>query len=168
MVLSERDQQISPIVQESVIHNTKVGSTLLVSKSSFLIMPAPFPPAQVPPKTNRSSPTPQILSNTHNLTASLSGIGAGILGLEGYAGFAFYILLTLLTTTLIYALRVAPNMSPAKTIVGADAKKTAAGRQIGGMQTFFQSPLAFWTSGLVDGASGFVLTWTLFYGLVRA
>jgi hypothetical protein len=33
---------------------------------------------------------------------------------------------------------------------------------------FFSGAIGFWTAGLVDGLSGFVLTWTLFYGLVRA
>lgn len=37
-----------------------------------------------------------------------------------------------------------------------------------GVGMFFQSTLGFWTAGLMDGASGFVLTWTLVYGLVRA
>ncbi|CRK45284.1 hypothetical protein BN1723_016522, partial [Verticillium longisporum] len=69
---SERDYQIAPIVQESIIHNTKS------------------------------------LSNLQNITASLFGVAAGILGLESYAGFLFYFALAALVTTLTYVLRIAP------------------------------------------------------------
>ncbi|KAF7859545.1 hypothetical protein EAF04_008626 [Stromatinia cepivora] len=114
-MLTEREMQISPIVQESVMHNTKTLATL------------------------------------HNLTASLFGVAAGILGLESYPGFLFYIFFTLLTTTFVYVFRIAPHMS----------KDTMGNR-------YFRGAWEFWTSGLVEGLSGFVLTWTLFYGLVRA
>lgn len=33
---------------------------------------------------------------------------------------------------------------------------------------YFRGAWEFWSGGLVEGLSGFVLTWTLFYGLVRA
>ncbi|APA13753.1 hypothetical protein SS1G_07551 [Sclerotinia sclerotiorum 1980 UF-70] len=114
-MLTEREMQISPIVQESVMHNMKTLATL------------------------------------HNLTASLFGIAAGILGLESYPGFLFYIFFTLFTTTFVYVFRIAPHMS----------KDTMGNR-------YFRGAWEFWTSGLVEGLSGFVLTWTLFYGLVRA
>ncbi|CAG8950495.1 hypothetical protein HYFRA_00006992 [Hymenoscyphus fraxineus] len=116
-MLSEREMQISPIVQDSVMHNTKTLTTL------------------------------------HNLTASLFGVGAGILGLESYSGFVFYIIFTLLTSALVYGLRVRP--------AGVQNGK-------GGIERYFQGSMELWTGGLVDGLSGFVLTWTLFYGLVRA
>jgi ER membrane protein complex subunit 6 len=38
----------------------------------------------------------------------------------------------------------------------------------GDVEMFFRSGWELWTAGLVDGLSGFVLTWTLAYGLVRA
>jgi ER membrane protein complex subunit 6 len=88
----------------------------------------------------------------HNLTSSLLGIGAGILGLESYPGFLFYLFFSLLIKVLLYVFRIAPNSR------GSDA----------GVQMYFQSPWGLWTAGLTDGLSGFVLTWTLFYGLVRA
>jgi hypothetical protein len=93
----------------------------------------------------------QTLATLHNLTASLLGIGAGILGLESYPGFLFYFLFTLLTSALIYALRVRPSA----------AKELDTSR-------YFMSAWTLWTGGLIDGLSGFILTWTLFYGLVRA
>jgi len=118
-MLSERELQISPIVNESVLHNTKTLTTL------------------------------------HNLTASLFGIGAGILGLESYPGFLFYLFFSLLTSALVYAFRVRPAIIQDRS-GGAD------------MKMFFRGSMELWTGGLLEGLSGFVLTWTLFYGLVRA
>jgi ER membrane protein complex subunit 6 len=92
----------------------------------------------------------------HNLTASLFGIGAGILGLESYTGFLFYLLFSLLTTAMIYVFRVR----------GKGGKAGEVGN--GDVEVFFRSEWELWTGGLVDGLSGFVLTWTLAYGLVRA
>ncbi|KAJ4394563.1 hypothetical protein N0V93_003782 [Gnomoniopsis smithogilvyi] len=116
---TEKELQISPIVNESVMHNTK------------------------------------ILANLQSLTASLFGVAAGILGLESYAGFLFYIGFTLLTALLFYAVRVAPE-------------SLAAEKPILDTSRYFRGSLELWTSGLSGGLAGFVLTWTLFYGLVRA
>jgi len=120
-MLTERELQISPIVQESVLHNTKTLTTL------------------------------------HNLTASLFGVGAGILGLESYLGFVFYLIFSLITSALVYAFRVRP---------GIIQESQAQGKS--GMERYFRSSIELWTGGLFEGLSGFVLTWTLFYGLVRA
>jgi hypothetical protein len=38
----------------------------------------------------------------------------------------------------------------------------------GGADRYFRGSMELWTGGLVEGLSGFVLTWTLFYGLVSA
>ncbi|TPX16718.1 uncharacterized protein E0L32_003659 [Thyridium curvatum] len=116
---SEKELQISPIVQESVMHNTKT------------------------------------LSNLQTLTASLFGVAAGILGLESYSGFLFYIIFSLLTAALFYTLRVAPTSLP-------------AGKAPLDTSRYFRGPFEFWTGGLFNGLAGFILTWTLFYGLVRA
>jgi ER membrane protein complex subunit 6 len=94
----------------------------------------------------------QTLTTLRNLTASLFGVGAGILGLESYPGFLFYLAFSLLTSALVYIFRVRPTAIPG----GA------------GMKTYFRGSMELWTGGLLEGLSGFVLTWTLFYGLVRA
>lgn len=99
----------------------------------------------------------QTLTTLHNLTASLFGIGAGILGLESYPGFLFYLGFSFLTSALVYALRVRPGI----------LQETRNGRKVG-MEKYFRGSMEFWTGGLLEGLSGFVLTWTLFYGLVRA
>jgi len=113
-MISERELQISPLVPDSIIHNTKTLSTL------------------------------------HNITASLFGVGAGILGLEAYSGFLFYLIFSLVTSLLVYVSHIRP----------------AAGEE--GTAVFFRGSLEFWGGGLMEGMAGFVLTWTLFYGLVRA
>ncbi|KAH6619700.1 Rab5-interacting protein-domain-containing protein [Chaetomium sp. MPI-SDFR-AT-0129] len=116
---SERELQISPIVQESLVHNTRT------------------------------------LYNLQSLTASLFGVSAGILGLESYAGFLFYLVFSLLAATLVYALRVAPT-------------SLAAGKPLLDTSRYFRGAYDVWAGGLMNGFAGFVLTWTLFYGLVRA
>jgi len=80
------------------------------------------------------------------LTASLFGIAAGTLGLESYPGFLFYIIGTLIVQLLILVLR-------------------AGGKQ----EAYFHSPISeFWIGDAFSGLMSFVLTWTLFYGIVGA
>ena len=67
-------------------------------------------------------------------------------------GFLFYLFFSLLTSALVYVFRVRP---------GVEGDKAGAGR-------YFRGGLELWTGGLVEGLTGFVLTWTLFYGIVRA
>lgn len=98
---------------------------------------------------------PQTLSNLQSLTASLFGVSAGILGLESYSGFLFYIVFSLLTAVLFYVLRVAPT-------------SIASGKAPLDTSRYFRGPYEFWAGGVMNGFAGFVLTWTLFYGLVRA
>jgi hypothetical protein len=102
-------------------------------------------------------PLSQTLTTLHNLTASLFGVGAGILGLESYPGFLFYLFFTLLTSALVYAFRVRPGI-----IQETESHGTS------GIERYFRGSMELWTGGLIEGLSGFVLTWTLFYGLVRA
>jgi hypothetical protein len=97
---------------------------------------------------------PKTLSNLYSLTSSLFGVTAGILGLESYSGFLLYLILSVVTTFLVYAIKVAPD-------------SLAEGRPVLDTQRFFKGAVQFWTGGLMSGLSGFVLTWTLFYGLVR-
>ncbi|KAF2750582.1 hypothetical protein M011DRAFT_416628 [Sporormia fimetaria CBS 119925] len=88
----------------------------------------------------------QVVSNIRNLTASLFGVAAGTLGLESYPGFAFYLIGTLIVSALIFLVR-------------AEGKPSE----------YFHRPLGdLWGGEVVGGLSSFVLTWTLFYGLVRA
>ncbi|KZF25907.1 hypothetical protein L228DRAFT_215946 [Xylona heveae TC161] len=86
------------------------------------------------------------LSQLRNLSASLFGVAAGILGLESYPGFIFYLVGTLLVSALVY-------LFPAK----REPKR------------YFQGGL--WElieKDVLNGLMSFVLTWTLFFGLVSA
>ena len=83
------------------------------------------------------------------------GDAAGILGLESYAGFLFYAVFTLLTTALFYLVRVVGG--------GASSSSSSASST-----RYFRTRYEVWTGGLFAGLPGYVLTWTLFYGLVRA
>ncbi|KAI9866530.1 MAG: hypothetical protein M1813_001082 [Trichoglossum hirsutum] len=87
----------------------------------------------------------KIISDIRNLTASLFGIAAGVLGLESYSGFLFYLVGTLFVSTLMFIF-------------------LAEGRPA----RYFQNPgMDLWWSEVFGGLSSFVLTWTLFFGLVR-
>jgi len=141
MTPSEQEYQIAPIVQDSVMHNTRVRSPTLGAR-----LPSPVLLTVVGGKT---------LSNLQTLTASLFGVAAGILGLESYSGFLFYLAFSFLVTGLFYGLRVAP-------------KAASSGKGALDTSRYFRGPFEFWTGGLSGGLAGFILTWTLFYGLIRA
>ncbi|KAF2088361.1 hypothetical protein K490DRAFT_73290 [Saccharata proteae CBS 121410] len=86
------------------------------------------------------------ISNIRNLTASLFGVAAGTLGLESYPGFLFYLAGTLFVSLLVFAFRAH-----------------------GEPKSYFYSPLGdLWAGEVFGSLSSFVLTWTLFYGLLRA
>ena len=134
----ERELAISPIVQTSVQHNTQVGSRIVEGTLSFYGPSARHVHLLTLPL--------QVVSNIRNLTASLFGVAAGTLGLESYPGFIFYLVGTLIVSLLVFVFR-------------AEGKPSE----------YFHQPLGdLWGGDVLSGLSSFVLTWTLFYGLVRA
>lgn len=89
---------------------------------------------------------PQVVSNIRSITASLFGVAAGALGLESYPGFLFYLIGMMAVQALVLFLR-------------------AEGKQ----SVYFHAPISeLWIGDMFGGLMSFVLTWTLFYGLVRA
>lgn len=94
---------------------------------------------------NPSLTLPQTLSDIRSLTGSIFGVAAGILGLESASGFLFYILGSLLVSALVFLVLAKGNS-----------------------KRYFQSMADVWISDVFGGLSGFILTWTLFFGLVRA
>ena len=135
-MIDERALAINPIVPDSVRHNSQVN--FLSYHSSNLIPPLLCPAAE--------QFAMQVISQIRSLTASLFGIAAGILGLESYPGFLFYLLGTLVVSVLIWGV-------------------LAHGKP----ESFFESQLSgLWGKDVFGGLSSFVLTWTLFYGLVRS
>lgn len=81
--------------------------------------------------------------------------------MESYSGFLFYFAFAALTTVLFYAIRVAPSSL---------GSSSGGGGGLGLFDTsrYFRSRYELWTGGLFGGLPGYILTWTLFYGLVRA
>ncbi|KAI9835148.1 MAG: hypothetical protein M1819_002517 [Sarea resinae] len=86
------------------------------------------------------------LSQLRSLTASLFGIAAGVLGLESYAGFLFYFAGSLVVSGLLYAF---------------SAERDPKAYFYGGVRELVEKDV-------VAGLSGYVLTWTLVFGVVRA
>jgi len=75
--------------------------------------------------------------------AALAGATAGILGLTGLYGFAFYILYSLLLSVML-AVKAGRNWA-----------------------NYFQSSYSVWFSGVLGGLFTYVLLWTFLYGMVH-
>ena len=134
---TERELAISPVVQESVQHNTQVYPLPTPLLQQICCYPLPSPVT--------TDPSIQVISNIRSLTASLFGVASGILGLESYSGFLFYLLGTFFVSVLIWGI-------------------LAKGKQ----GDYFQGAWSeLWAGDVLNGGMSFVLTWTLFYGLVR-
>ena len=166
----ERRLQIEPVVQESVMHNARVSNhcSRLLSLHCLLlhIWISLTDPARA-----------QVLATVRSLTSSLFGIAAGILGLESYAGFIYFFLGTLFVSFLIWLFRIKASQSlgagqqqPKKDASGRPNAETTTSRAMRGQSLYFENAVwELWMGGneLLGGLSSFVLTWTLFYGIVR-
>ncbi|KAI9794201.1 MAG: hypothetical protein M1816_006126 [Peltula sp. TS41687] len=140
-------QQINPLVPTSIQHNTKYHTNT---------HPPPF-----------GTHAPKVLSHLRNLTSSLFGIAAGILGLEAWVGFLFYVVGTTVVSALVWALlaggRPGVYFGSLTTTQGNNE-----GEEEGEKGSGSGGGWRLWTEEVLGGLSSFVLTWTLFYGLVRA
>ncbi|KAI5804465.1 Rab5-interacting protein-domain-containing protein [Geopyxis carbonaria] len=87
------------------------------------------------------------VTDVRSLTASVFGVAAGVIGLESYTGFAFYLVGSFFVSFLMVMLLAQGKPS-----------------------SYFTSATEMWTMEVFGGSSlaAFVLTWTLFYNLVRA
>lgn len=83
------------------------------------------------------------------------GVSAGILGLESYSGFIFYFVFYFIITTIFFLLRVLPSSAPSSPGL-LDTSR------------YYRSNMEFWFGGMFGGLPSYILTWTLFYGIVRA
>ena len=88
----------------------------------------------------------QVVSQIRSLTASLFGVAAGVLGLESLQGFLFYFLGTIFISQMISSV-----------LAHGEPDRYFEGKWSG-----------LWGKDVFGGLSSFVLTWTLFYGLVRS
>jgi hypothetical protein len=77
-------------------------------------------------------------------SAILAGSVAGILGMEGLAGFLFFVFSCFITSGML-CLRMG-SLS---------------------MSDFFPKPNQVWTSGLTEGLMSYILFWTLLFDLVH-
>ncbi|KAG6902205.1 hypothetical protein C0995_003037 [Termitomyces sp. Mi166 len=84
------------------------------------------------------------LINVKFVSSCFAGAAAGILGLENWLGFAFFLASTLITSASIYTINC--RRRPAKYIQGGLAELVNPGQ---------------------DNIFTFVLVWTLFYGIVH-
>ena len=75
--------------------------------------------------------------------AVIAGATAGVLGLTGLYGFAFYFLYSLLLSVML-AVKAGRNST-----------------------NFFQSSYSVWFSGVLGGLFTYVLLWTFLYGMVH-
>ncbi|RYC60477.1 hypothetical protein CHU98_g5743 [Xylaria longipes] len=134
---TEREFQIAPLVPESIMHNTKVNQSI----NSYIPVVAwrtradpRYAIVERAERQKQKQTTGRALSNLQNLTASIFGAAAGILGLESYSGFLFYFVFTVLTTALFYAIRVAPT-------------SLKAGHSMFDTSRYFRSSYEFWRHG---------------------
>jgi len=81
------------------------------------------------------------ITNTKFLSACFAGAAAGILGLQNWTGFIFFLVSTLATSAVIYSVNCKGN--PGK---------------------YFQGGMMELVNPGQDSAFAFVLVWTLFYG----
>ena len=75
--------------------------------------------------------------------AAISGAAAGILGLTGLNGFAFFVIFSI-ALSLMLAMKAGP-----------------------GWDKFFTSRRQLWFDGMVGGLFTYVLLWTFLYGMVH-
>ena len=75
--------------------------------------------------------------------AAISGAAAGILGLTGLNGFAFFVIFSIVLS-LMLALKAGPSWNK-----------------------FFTSRRQIWFDGMVGGLFTYVLLWTFLYGMVH-
>ncbi|KAF8543893.1 Rab5-interacting protein-domain-containing protein [Trichophaea hybrida] len=87
------------------------------------------------------------ITDIRSLTSSVLGVAAGILGLESLMGFAFYLVGSFFVSVLMLFL-----------LANGQSKH------------YFRGSADIWTHEVFGTTclSSFVLTWTLFYNLVRA
>lgn len=115
----------------------------------------------------------QVLAQLRSLSASVFGIAAGVLGLEALWGFAFYAAGTVLMSALV-ALLLAGGITQVPRFFDdgcvpslADGKTAHGGYK--GMRSWAGGwGWGIWTRDVTGGLMSYVLTWTLFYGLLRA
>lgn len=86
----------------------------------------------------------KLIAFVRNMTSPIFGVVAGTLGLTSYSGFLFYALSSLYVSGLMVVV-------------------LTRGRP----ENYVRPAWSIWGSQIVTGISSYMLTWTLFYGLVH-
>jgi len=106
------------------------------------------------------------LSNIRSISGLLLGISAGILGLESFQGFAFYLLSNMLISALFYFLLA--GASPQKYFAGTSGTRglndSGQGRNEG---SGAWREIMFGGGLFTEALSGFVLGWAGVGGVIR-
>jgi len=85
----------------------------------------------------------RFINTCRTFVAIVAGMAAGILGIEGVAGFVAFLLSTGVLSVALY-LKVSCDPKP-----------------------FFKKPNDVWTEGISQAAMSYILFWTLFYDIVH-
>lgn len=102
----------------------------------------------------------QKITFVRNMTAPILGLVAGVLGLTGFLGFGLFFAGSTAITLLIYILRM--PAAATHLVSGRSSQHGRAKRYLGDSWTLWL--------GILSGSGGlasYLLTWTLFYGLVH-
>jgi hypothetical protein len=87
----------------------------------------------------------RVIDYCRSFFCALSGITCGILGLTSWQGFLFFILTSLLMSSLFKVIRIS-----------------------GPSALYFQNPTTdIWMNGLTSGLFAYVLFWTMVNGIIR-
>ncbi|EFP87182.1 uncharacterized protein PGTG_13401 [Puccinia graminis f. sp. tritici CRL 75-36-700-3] len=102
------------------------------------------------------------IDSIRSTCSCLSGSLSGIIGLTNFSGLGFYLAsftLVNLTILLVNYLRLLAGYSSILPVKNHSVAKNLS------QNLKFSS--AFWGAGLIDNSFGFILWWTLFYGLIH-
>jgi ER membrane protein complex subunit 6 len=114
----------------------------------------------------------QVLTQLRSLSASVFGVAAGVLGLEALWGFAFYAAGTVLMSALVAivlagGIRQVPRYFEDGAVPSLREGKGNKGER--GMRRWEGGwGWGIWSRDIMGGLMSYILTWTLFYGLLRS
>ncbi|OAV96815.1 hypothetical protein PTTG_03536 [Puccinia triticina 1-1 BBBD Race 1] len=102
------------------------------------------------------------IDSIRSTCSCLSGSLTGIIGLTNFSGLSFYLAsftITNLIILLVNYLRLILGYSSIQPVKNQSTFQNLAEN--------LKFSYAFWISGLIDNSFGFILWWTLFYGLIH-
>ncbi|CAH7676816.1 hypothetical protein PPACK8108_LOCUS11924 [Phakopsora pachyrhizi] len=101
-----------------------------------------------------------VIANTRSVDyvksscSCIAGSLAGVLGLTNHHGLIFYLISSIITSLIIIIVSSTNLLNRDQNLSNSEA-------------VYFRSKITLWSVGLVDNVFGYLLWWTLFYGLVH-